>query len=517
VASVVDKVVAEQDVLLDATGLSKQYAGVKALDGVDLNLQAGEVHCLVGENGAGKSTLIKILAGAITPDGGEIRINGQVVTGSSLRERRDLGISVIYQDLNLVPQLTVTENIFLGHELRTPRGTLDKKSMRKEAKRLIDSFGVKFSVDARVGELGISLQQLTATARALSLNGKILIMDEPSAVLVGKELEVLFSVVKRLKEQGIGIVYISHRLEEVFHIGDRVTVLRDGKHIDTSQVTAITQPELIRQMVGRDVELFVNTSAPSDLGEVVLNVANLTRRGVLNDISFSVSAGEVVGIAGLVGAGRTELARAIMGMDKIDSGTITWRGKGTTIRGATQAVRMGLTLVPEDRRAEGIISMLSVRDNAALSVVARTSPFGVINYKDLYRKITGLTKDLAVKARDLKDPISGLSGGNQQKVVLAKCLATECKLLILDEPTVGIDVGAKKEIYNLISGLKKEGLAVIVISAELPEILALSDRILVMAAGSLTAELDPRTTTQEEILDMAIPPMTELTSPGVAI
>lgn len=502
----------ERPLLIEATGLTKRYAGTTALDGVDFDLRAGEVHCLVGENGAGKSTLIKILTGAVRQEEGAIKIRGDDASGLNLRERRDRGVSVIYQDLNLVPHLTVAENIYLGHELRTSRGTLDTRGMERGAQEVIDSFGVAFSASSRVDRLGISLQQLTATARALSLNGIILIMDEPSAVLVGEELEVLFSVVKRLKERGLGIIYISHRLEEIFEIGDRVTILRDGKFIRTTDVADIAPPELIRLMVGRDLGQFERAGDLPDPGEEVLKVEGLSRAGVLHDVSLSVRAGQVVGIAGLVGAGRTELARAIMGLDRFDTGRITYLGRPVTISDPARAVRLGINLVPEDRRAEGLVSVLSVRDNAALSIVDRSSPLGWVKFRQMYRVVQRFVDQMAIKVGDVRNPVSGLSGGNQQKVVLAKCLATGCKLLILDEPSVGIDVGAKKEIYGIIEQLKRDGLAVIVISAELHELLTLSDIIYVMAAGRITAQLDPRTTTQEEILEVAIPPMTELTA-----
>jgi len=504
-------------IVLRAKGLTKRYAGVTALNQVDFDLREGEVHCLVGENGAGKSTLIKILTGAVIPDEGIVEIDGHDATRAGIKERRRLGISPIYQDLNLVPQLTVAQNIFLGNELRTKTGALDQKRMSVQASALIRELGVSFPVNVRVDELGMSLQQLTATARALSLGGRILIMDEPSAVLGGKELDVLFGVVKSLTDKGIAIIYISHRLEEIFHIGDRVTVLRDGKHVATTDVGEINQSALVRQMVGRDIEKYENKSFNTVKGEEILKVEGLTRRGVLEGISFSVREGEVVGIAGLVGAGRTELARAIMGLDPIDSGVITWRGVRRRVNSATAAVRLGMALVPEDRRAEGIVSMLSVRENASLSLVSKMSGFGIIRFARMHAIVRDLAKGMSIKVPDLRNQVSGLSGGNQQKVVLAKCLASDCRLLIMDEPTVGIDVGAKKEIYNLIGDLKKRGIGVIVISSELAEVLSISDRILVMAEGTIRGEVDPRTTSQEAILDLALPRMTELTTaPGGA-
>jgi ribose transport system ATP-binding protein len=493
----------------------KRYGGVVALGGVDFDLRAGEVHCLCGENGAGKSTLIKILTGAVTPDAGTIEVNGVDLTSASIKQRRDAGISVIYQDLNLVGQLTVAENIFLGHEIRTKLRMRNKRAMNEEAARLIDILGVRFSPKARVGELGISLKQLTATARALSLGGQVLIMDEPSAVLGGKELEVLFDVVRRLTAQGIAIIYISHRLEEIFHIGDRVTVLRDGGYVSTANVADIDQAQLIRDMVGRDLGSYERRQGDGLAGDEILRLDNVSSKGVLHDISFTVRKGEVLGIAGLVGAGRTELARAIMGLDPIDSGTVYFDGVPRRISSATKALKLGLAMVPEDRRADGIISLLSVRENVALSVVSKLSRFGVIAFKKLYGIVGRFAGELAIKVPNLRHPVSSLSGGNQQKVVLAKCLATDCKLLIMDEPTVGIDVGAKKEIYNIIGELQAKGIGVVMISSELPEILAIADRILVMSVGRIRGEVNPHTTTAEEILNLAIPPMEEITGIGV--
>jgi len=497
----------EGHLLLEAIGLTKRYPGTVALNDVNLDLRAGEVHCLVGENGAGKSTLIKILAGAVAQDSGHILIRGQEAGRADPRHRRDLGVSVIYQELDLVPQLTVAENIFLGHEPRTPRGTLDYKRMYEQAQSLVNELGVDFSVRSRVQDIGISLQQLAATARALSLQGQILIMDEPSAVLSGKELDVLFAVVDRLKQQGMGIIYISHRLDEVFRIGDRVTVLRDGQYVVTKAVHDTSIPELIRLMVGRDLGEHLYKRTGTDVGPEVLRVQGLRRHGVLDDISFTLHKGEVLGIAGLVGAGRTELARAIMGLDPIDAGELVFMGRPIHIHAPEQAVAMGLSLVPEDRKIDGLVLILSVRDNAALSILPRMSPFGFIRFGALYQRVAALAHDLAIKVPHLRNSVRGLSGGNQQKVVLAKCLATHCKVLILDEPTRGIDVGAKEEIYRLIDGLTAQGLAIIMISSELPEVLALSDRILVMSQGRVTAELDGRQATQEEILTKAVPQM----------
>ena len=490
-------------VLLEAKNLSKRYPGTIALRDVSFDLRHGEVHCLVGENGAGKSTLIKILSGAATQDAGDIVIEGTPAGHTRVAERRALGVNVIYQDLNLVPQLTVAENIFLGNEPRTRRGTVDGKAMRRRAGELIATLGVAVPVDARVGDLPIPLQQLAATARALSLQGKVLIMDEPSTVLSGKDLEGLYAVVRRLRASGIGIIYISHHLEEVFALGDRVTVLRDGQFVATRDVAATSKDELIRMMVGRSIDDLSKPMGGRAVGDEVLRVEHLSRGTVLNDVSFALRRNEVLGIAGLVGAGRTELARAIVGLDRIDGGAIHLEGRPQSIRSPRKAVALGISLVPEDRKAEGLVSVLSIRANAALSALPQLSTAGFIRFGKLRAVVARLAKTMAVKAPRLDMAVSGLSGGNQQKVVLAKCLATGCKVLILDEPTRGVDVGAKVEIYRLIDGLVRSGMAVLLISSELPEVLTLSDRILVMSQGRIAAELDAATAAQETIMAYA--------------
>ena len=450
--------------LLEAKNLTKRYPGTVALQDVSFDLRHGEVHCLLGENGAGKSTLIKILSGAVAQDSGEIIIEGRQASRTHVWERRDLGISVIYQDLNLVPQLTVAENIFLGNELRTSHGTVDIKAMVRQAEELIVMLGVAFSVKAKVGDLPIPLQQLTATARALSLKGKVLIMDEPSTVLSGKDLEVLFDVVRRLRENGIGIIYISHHLEEVFALGDRVTVLRDGQFVATKKVDDTSKDELIRMMVGRSLTDLNKPMGGRTVGTEILRVDHLSRGSVLKDVSFSLHRSEVLGIAGLVGAGRTELARVIVGLDRIDRGTIHLDGKPQPIGSPRQAVSFGISLVPEDRKLEGLVSVLSIRANASLSVLPAMTLFGFIRFGKLRSVIDRLAKTMAIKAPRLDMLVSGLSGGNQQKVVLAKCIATGCKILILDEPTRGVDIGAKVEIYKLVDELVRSGMAILLIS-----------------------------------------------------
>jgi len=492
------------EALLGMQGITKEFPGVLALDGVDFDLYEGEVHCLVGENGAGKSTLMKILSGAYSKNKGKVYMRGRETEITDPHQGRMLGISVIYQELDLVPSLSVAENIFLGNEIYTQWRTISWRKIKIEAKKLLNSLGMDFPVDTPVRDLSIAHQQFVATARALSLKSQILVMDEPSAVLTGKELDLLFETIRRLKERGLGIIYISHRLAEVFEIGDRITILRDGKRVKEAQLKEITLDEVVRHMVGREIkDYFFKEKVP--VGENVLTVKNLKREGILHNISFELRKGEILGISGLVGAGRTELARAIVGGDPIDEGEIFLDGEKVSIKSPSHALNLGIGLIPEDRKRDGLLLSRSVEENISLPILRGITRFWVINFGKLFETVRHFIDYLRIMTPSLDQLVGSLSGGNQQKVVLAKWLASKCKILVMDEPTRGIDVGAKVEIYHLMNNLVKEGVSLIFISSELPEILSLSDRIVVMCEGRITRELLPKETSQEEILEFSLP------------
>jgi ribose transport system ATP-binding protein len=490
--------------ILRMESIYKKFPGVQALSDVDFNLNEGEVHCLVGENGAGKSTLIKILAGAYSKDEGRILLNGKEVEITDPHIGRMLGISVIYQELGLVPSLSAAENIFLGNEMYNRFGTINWKNMKIEAKKLLNLLGIDFPVDTLVRDLTVAHQQLVTTARALSVKSTILVMDEPSAVLSGKELGLLFNMIDRLKKRGLGIIYISHRLAEVFEIGDRITVLRDGRKVKEAKVEDINLDEVVKYMVGREIkEYFFKKKI--DIGENVLTVKNLERQNILHDISFHLRKGEILGISGLVGAGRTELARAITGADPINRGEIVMNGQKVRIKSPSQALSLGIGSIPEDRKRYGLLLERSVEENITLPVLKRITRIGVLQFTTLFEIVKHYIEYLRIMTPSFDQLTNSLSGGNQQKVVLAKWLASKCKILIMDEPTRGVDVGAKVEIYHLMNDIVKDGGSIILISSELPEILSLSDRILVMCEGRVTKELLPEETSQEEVLQYSLP------------
>ncbi|MFL6057537.1 MAG: sugar ABC transporter ATP-binding protein [Rubrobacteraceae bacterium] len=481
-------------------GITKRFPGVTALDGVDFELEKGEVHVILGENGAGKSTLIKMLSGAYHPDEGEILLDGQRVEISSAAVAQSKGISTIYQEFNLVPQLTVAENIFLG---RQPRwfGIVDRRQMRDEARGLLERIKVRVGLDDPVSTLGVAQRQMVEIAKALSLDARILIMDEPTASLSGQEVERLFEIVRGLKEEEVGVIFISHHLEEVTEIGDRVTVLRDGKMV--GQVPATTDhQELVRMMVGRSIEDQFPRRRPG-VGEVLLEVKELSREGVLHDISFQVRAGEVVGIAGIVGAGRTELARAIFGADPLDSGEVWVEGRRIERFDPREAKHSGIGFITEDRQGQGIVPPLSVAENLALASLGRYTTAGLVNRKEQRSLAQKMIEELNIRTPSLEQEIRYLSGGNQQKVVIGKWLLADSKVLIMDEPTRGIDVGAKVEIYELMNELTEEGAGILMISSDLPEVLGMSDRILVMAGGRITGELSREEASQENVMTLA--------------
>lgn len=489
--------------VLEMREIIKTYPGVVALTGVNFDVMPGEVHALVGENGAGKSTLMKILAGADTKDTGRILIDGQDVHIDSPQEAMRLGVSIIYQEFNLVPYMNTAENIFLGREPASAvPGLIDFGKMYSDAQRIIDELGVKLDIRVPVNQLSIAQQQMVEIAKATSRKSRIIAMDEPSATLTDHELENLFSLVRRLKTEGVSIVYISHRLEEIFTIADRVTVLRDGAWVDTKAVSKTDREDIIRMMVGRELQDTI-PKVTAKQGDVALEVQGLTRAGVINNISFCVRRGEVLGIAGLVGAGRSEVARAIFGADQLDHGQILVDGDPAVIRSPQDAIRYGIGLVTEDRKSLGLILGMAVRENVSLANLGVLARLGFVSKRKEKQVADDYVRDLLIKTPSVEQAVQNLSGGNQQKVVLAKWLFTQSKILIFDEPTRGIDVGAKTEIYQLMNKLAADGAAIIMISSELPEVLGMSDRILVMHDGEIAGELTRDDATQEKIMHLA--------------
>lgn len=489
--------------VLEMCDITKRFPGVLAVNRGRLNLRTHEVHCLVGENGAGKSTLMKILAGAQPMDSGEIRLGGQPVTIQSPQHAQQLGISMIYQEFNLAPYLTVAENIFLGREPRLGKSPfINWNKLYADARGLLARIRVDLDVRRPVNECSVAQQQMVEIAKALSFNAQVIVMDEPSSTLTEHELEALFELIRGLKQAGLGIIYISHRLEEIFEIGDRVTVMRDGEYIGTQSVADVTRKDVIRMMVGREL----TDEFPKEVferGEERLCVQGLTRKDVFEDISFSLHTGEIVCLTGLVGAGRTEVARAIFGADKIDGGTLHLDGKPVTVRSPRDAIRKGIGLLTEDRKNHGLILGMTVCENTTLANLHNLVKGPFVDRRR-ERDVTGkYVRELQIKTPSLEQTVQNLSGGNQQKVVLAKWLFTESKILIFDEPTRGIDVGAKYEIYKLINELIRRGVCILMISSELPEVLGMCDRVLIMHEGRMAGELKRGEASQERIMSLA--------------
>ena len=490
--------------ILALQGIYKAFPGVQALAGVSLDLMPGEVHALVGENGAGKSTLIKIAAGVYMPDAGEIRFKGRPVRLQGPRHAMALGIAVIHQEAHLFPTLSVLENLFMGFQpQRGPLGWLDWSAMTHRARGILQTLGIALPLDIPAGELSPAQQQLLQIARALLQDARVLIMDEPTSSLSQKEVEILFDIVRRLQAQGMGILYITHRLEEVFALAHRVTVLRDGHLVGTYPVTAVTPATLIAHMVGRELtQLFPHTPHPP--GEPLLRVHNLGRRGLFEGISFEVRAGEIVGVFGLVGAGRSEMAQSIFGILPPDTGWIEVNGQRWVPRAPWEAIAAGIFYLPEDRHRQGIVAPMSVRANLTLAVLRRLSRFGFIDRQTEDALVRSYQQRLRIQAASIEQPIGTLSGGNQQKVMVARGLACRPSVLIMDEPTRGIDVGAKVEVHQLMDELATQGIGILMISSELPEILGMSDRVLVMRAGRLVGELSRSEVTQERVMALAM-------------
>lgn len=488
------------DVILKVNGLSKYYASVKALDDISFEIKRGEIHGLCGENGAGKSTFIKLLTGAAQPTAGTIEFEGITHKKLTPKMAMDFGISVIYQEFSLIPYLTVAENIFYGREIQK-FGIRNIKEMNRQADRLCKEMGVDLDIHARICDLGVAYQQIVEILKAVSKNAKFMIMDEPTAPLTTNETELFFNIIKKLKEKNVTIIFISHRLEEVFELCSRVTVFCDGKFMVTKDVGEITQKQLISYMVGR--ELAEDYPVPDcEPGAEILKVSNLTNKHV-KDISFTLRRGEILGIGGLVGAGRTELAHAVFGADAYTQGEMKISGKRYHPRSPKDALRRGIGLIPEDRKKQGVVQGMSIKENTTYSILPRCSNLSVISKKQEKSIVDQYIRELKIKTFSDRQPVKNLSGGNQQKVVLAKMLATNCDILIFDEPTRGIDVGAKQEIYHLMCALAEQGKALIMISSEMPELIGMSGRILVMANGQITGQLEREAFSQERILEQA--------------
>jgi len=489
--------------VLEMWGISKSYPGVRALDGVDFDVRAGEVHALVGENGAGKSTLMKILAGAIPMDSGSVLMDGRVINIDSPLTAMSHGIGIIYQEFNLVPYMSAAENIFLGREpMGALPGFIDFAKMNRDAQEVLDRLGVRLSAKTQVSRLSVAQQQMVEIAKTISRKARIIAMDEPSATLTEHELDNLFALIAQLKSEGVGVIYISHRLEEIFQIADRVTVLRDGHLVATKDIADTDRDDIIQMMVGREIKEKIPKRA-AELGDKLLEVRGLCREGVLKDISFEVRRGEILGFAGLVGAGRTEVARCIFGADPIDSGEIVFEGEKVTISSPLDAIRLGIGFVTEDRKLLGLILSMAVRENVSLANLDMLAMLGFVDSKKERQIAEGYVSELSIKTPSVEQKVENLSGGNQQKVVLAKWLFTRSKVLIFDEPTRGIDVGSKVEIYQLMNRLAAQGVGIIMISSELPEVLGMSDRILVMHEGRIAGELSREEATQEAVMHLA--------------
>jgi ABC-type sugar transport system ATPase subunit len=484
---------------LEMTGITKRFPGVQALAGVDLRVSSGHIHAVVGENGAGKSTLMKILAGAYGADAGSIVMEGRPVAFSSPHESQALGVGMVFQELNLVADLSVAENIYLGRQPIRRFGIVDRRGLREQATALLASLGAPIDATSLVRDLSVGQQQMVEIAKVYSQDPRILVLDEPTSALTEHETDILFATLRRLRSEGIAIIFISHRLKEVLAIADEVTVLRDGKLVGSRPIGELTAAEIVKMMVGRDVsDLF--PKAVVDIGDVVLEVRGYSRSGVFSDVSFTVRAGEVLGLAGLVGAGRTEVARSIFGLDPHDAGEVRIDGQRVRVRGPRDAVKAHMGYVPEDRKKDGLVLGLSVRSNTVLSVLSDLARVGWITRRMETPTVDAMIERFRLRPPDPERTVATLSGGNQQKVVMGRWTVATPRVLFLDEPTRGVDVGAKAEIHQLMGELARQGVAIVMISSELPEILSASDRILVLHEGRITAELPRAEATEERIM-----------------
>ncbi|RFU61805.1 sugar ABC transporter ATP-binding protein [Peribacillus glennii] len=493
------------ELLLRMEGISKAFPGVQALSNVDFELNKGEVHALLGENGAGKSTLMKVLTGIHSKDSGSILYQGKEIDVPDTRTAQNLGISIIHQELNLAPDLTVAQNIFIGREPKKMFDLfLDEKKLNDRAKNLFETLNIKLNPKDKVGNLSVAMQQMVEIAKALSFNSKILIMDEPTAALTDTEIDSLFTMIRKLRSDGVGIIYISHRMEELKRITDRVTVMRDGTYIGTVNTQEATIDQIISMMVGRQIYQNQRPEIKNRNSEKVLEVKNLNRGNVIKNVSFDLHKGEILGFAGLMGAGRTEVARAIFGADMRDSGEIIINGKPARIKSPTDAVQHGIGYLSEDRKQYGVMLEMDVKANITIATMKDYLKLGSLNNPKINDQSSAMVKSLRIKTPSINQLVKNLSGGNQQKVVIAKWLTRDSDILIFDEPTRGIDIGAKDEIYNLLNELAAQGKSIIMISSELPEVLRMSHRVIVMCEGRITGELiNDENISQESIMTLA--------------
>lgn len=493
------------DILVQMEGIEKTFPGVHALSQAQFELRAGEVHALVGENGAGKSTLMKVLSGIYKPDAGRILYKGKPVEVHSPRDAQHLGISIIHQELNLMPHLTVAQNVFIGRESRrSPKFLLDEKSINDKTRVLLDMLHLKIDPRTKVADLTVAKQQMVEIAKALSFNSEVLIMDEPTAALTETEIADLFRIIRQLREKGVGVVHISHRLEELKQISDRITVMRDGRYIDTVQTKDVTIDKIISMMVGRTIFEAKPEVPEKPSEEIVLEAKHLNRGNVIRGVSFNLKRGEILGLSGLVGAGRTEVARAVFGADPVDSGEVFVRGKKVEIHSPNDAVRHGIAYLSEDRKRYGLALGLDVEENIVLATFRKfVGALGWVQRAKMRSTAKHYVDALSIKTPSLQQKVKNLSGGNQQKVIIGKWLTADTDVLIFDEPTRGIDIGAKSEIYRLLNDLAQQGKSIVMISSELPEILRMSHRIVIMCEGRITGELSAAEASQEKIMSLA--------------
>ncbi len=489
---------------LEMRNISKHFGGVKALTDVSFKVEPHEIHALIGENGAGKSTLMKILSGAYKKDSGEILIDGNPVNITNPKDAKDLGIAVIYQEFMAAPDLTVAENIFID-QLAAGKALINWRELRRKAKEQLSRLGFDDILPTtKVRDLSVAYQQVVEICKNLTRNSKVLVLDEPTAVLTFSEIKKLFDILRKLRDEGVSIIYISHRLEELFELSDNITVLKDGGYVGTVETASIDKSELATMMVGREMsQLFSDRNA--QIGEEVLKVENLSAGKMVQDVSFSVRAGEIVGFSGLVGSGRTEIMRAIFGADKKTSGKVTYFGKEVNFKNPKEAIRNGLGMLPENRKEQGLLLKQSVRMNSTLTVLlSKIAPMGTINHKKEKSYVKELLASMSTKYGDTEDNADSLSGGNQQKIALAKWIAADCKCMVFDEPTRGVDIGAKVEIYKIMNDLAEKGMAIIMISSEMPEIIGMCDRVIVMRQGRVTGEYSKESMNENNMIKSAM-------------